>query len=103
MRKIFLCALVSLTAMVSKTNAQVTRWYSYSDYVINNSTAATGDWGGTYLDIWKDTTSKFYYSGGTPGYYRNYFVSSGISFAPRLAAWDNVSTYGSTIKVGPTD
>ena len=93
---LFIFLLLNFSAI-----AQIgSRWYSYTDYVHNKDLAAGGDDADTYLVLWNDTMAMECI-GVYPFY--NQFSSTGMSFAPRLSAWNHAALYGSSIKVGPTD
>jgi uncharacterized protein YjdB len=99
MKNLLLLVVFSVFFAATNANAQVgKRWYSYSDYL-----SFTSSVGFSLMDIWNDTTAVFGYGGASPAYFGNNFVSVGTSFAPRLTAWNDVSLFGSTIKVGPGD
>ena len=99
MRNPILLIVFSVVLITTNAEAQVgKRWYSYSDYLSFTSSA-----GFSLMDIWNDTTGIFGYSGLPSPYQGNKFVSVGTSFAPRLASWNDVTLFGSTIKVGPGD
>lgn len=90
-----------LLLIAGKTNAQWGgRWYSYTDYSYNQDVAAGGSGASFGLTIWNDTTAYADYGSGASAVQ---FNSVGTSFSPRMAAWNNSSVYGGTIKIGPTD
>ncbi len=100
--KLILFSLCAVFFSALRSEAQVTRWYSYADYQANNTPAVDGG----YLQLWNDTTSLLGYIdaiSGLPTYSLNGFTSDGLSFAPVLNTWNDASIYGSTIKVGPGD
>ncbi len=87
-------------------DAQTTRWYSYADYQYYQSVYVYGqDVGIYYMPMWNDTSAKYGFinSSSLPEYTHVSNISAGMAFAPRLSTWNDVTYYGATIKVGPTD
>lgn len=100
MKKILFLATLAL-AYTSISFAQFSkRWYSYSDYAYNAYTTAGGAMQFVNAPMWHTPNAKTAYGSS---YDTIAMISVGTTFAPRLAGWNNVATWGSTIKVGPTD
>ena len=104
MKKSTLFIALAFLFRVFSADAQTTRWYSYADYAYYQSIFYGDNAEYTALPIWNDTSAKYgYMVSGSPAYAHVGFTSVGLSFAPRLSTWNDVSTYGATIKVGPND
>ena len=100
MNKFILFLLISLFFISKESQAQSKRWYSYAQYLKNNTLAVDS----FDINIWSNDTGIICdLSGGSPYYYTCYYNSVGMSFAPVLSNWDDITQYGSTIKVQPVD
>lgn len=106
MKRSTLFFALALLFRALSADAQITRWYSYADYQYYQSVYVySQDVGIFYLPLWNDTSAKYGYLDalGATQYSHVNFMSVGMSFAPRLSTWNDVSLYGATIKVGPND